>query len=228
MTNSLLTSLIVSGLLIIFAFRLKSNLKPIPGRVQGLVEMIIEGILSLFESVSGEEKAKKFFPLGFTFFILIVANNWAGLIPGVGTVGLKHQTGHGEVLTPLLRGGTADLNMTLALALISVLAIQYFGFKALKNHYFKKFIDLSNPINFFIGILETISEFSKIISFAFRLFGNIFAGEVLLTVIAFLIPFLAPLPFYGLEIFVGFIQALVFTMLTVVFLNLATISHQEH
>ena len=161
-TNSLLTSLIVSGLLIIFAFRLKSNLKPIPGRVQGLVEMIIEGILSLFESVSGEEKAKKFFPLGFTFFILIVANNWAGLIPGVGTVGLKHQTGHGEVLTPLLRGGTADLNMTLALALISVLAIQYFGFKALKNHYLKNLLTLAIRLIFLSAFWKPSQNFPRL------------------------------------------------------------------
>ena len=94
--------------------------------------------------------------------------------------------------------------------------------------YLKKFFNFTNPIYFYVGILELISEFSKIISFSFRLFGNIFAGEVLLTVIAFLIPVIAPLPFLGLELFVGFIQAVVFAMLTAVFLKMATISHEAH
>ena len=109
-----------------------------------------------------------------------------------------------------------------------LVSLQYVGLKALKFGYIKKFLNLSSPINFFVGILELISEVAKIVSFAFRLCGNIFAGEVLLAVIAFLIPFLAPLPFYGLELFVGFIQALVFSMLTIVFLNLATVSHDNH
>ncbi|OGG08962.1 hypothetical protein A2154_02010 [Candidatus Gottesmanbacteria bacterium RBG_16_43_7] len=128
---------------------------------------------------------------------------------------------------PILRGPTADINTTLALALVAVLAIQYFGFVAAGRYYTLRFINLRDPINFFIGILEIVSEVSKIISFAFRLFGNIFAGEVLLAVMAFLMPFIAPLPFLMLELFVGFIQALVFSMLTAVFLNVA-ISHGEH
>ncbi|KKP70199.1 ATP synthase F0 subunit A [candidate division CPR3 bacterium GWF2_35_18] len=131
-----------------------------------------------------------------------------------------------EIFKPLFRGPTADLNTTLALALISVFMIQFYGFKTLGLKYLKKFFNFRNPINGFIGILELLSEFSRIISFAFRLFGNIFAGEVLLTVIAYLIPFIAPLPFIGLEIFVGFIQALVFMMLSLVFISMATIS--EH
>ncbi len=136
----------------------------------------------------------------------------------------ESETSH-EVFVPIFRGATADLNTTIALALISVFMIQYYGLKHLKLKYLKKFFDFSNPINAFIGILELVSDFSKIISFAFRLFGNIFAGEVLLTVISFLIPFLVPLPFIGLEIFVGFIQALVFTMLTLVFISMATAHH---
>ena len=129
---------------------------------------------------------------------------------------------------PLFRGSTADLNTTLALALIAVVSIQYFGIRDLKLAYFKKFINLSNPIMFFVGILELISEVSKIISFAFRLFGNMFAGEVLLTVIGSLVPIIAPLPFPGLEIFVGFIQALVFSMLTAVFLSMAVSVQEQH
>ncbi len=128
--------------------------------------------------------------------------------------------------TPLFRGATADINMTLALAMIAVIAIQYFGFRALGFQYTTRFISFKSPINFFVGLLELVSEISKVISFAFRLFGNIFAGEVLLTVMAFLMPFVIPLPFLMLELFVGFIQALVFSMLTGVFLSVA-VSHGE-
>ncbi len=132
------------------------------------------------------------------------------------------------VKVPIFRPGTADLNTTIALALFSVIATQIFGVQAQKLGYFKKFINFKNPIMFFVGILELISEFAKVISFAFRLFGNIFAGEVLLVVIAFLIPVIIPMPFYGLELFVGFIQALVFAMLSLVFFNMATQSHDDH
>ncbi len=126
---------------------------------------------------------------------------------------------------PYLRAGTADLNTTIALALISMVMVQVVGFKFLGFHYIKKFFDFSNPIGFFVGILELVSDISKIISFAFRLFGNIFAGEVLLAVISSLVPIVVPMPFYGLEIFVGLVQALVFAMLSLVFFNIATIGH---
>lgn len=130
--------------------------------------------------------------------------------------------------TPLLRAGTADLNMTVALGLISVAFVQYVGLRYLKLGYLKKYINLSSPIYFAVGILEIILELAKVVSFAFRLFGNIFAGEVLLTVISYIAALIAPMPFYGLEIFVGFIQALVFTMLSIVLFNVATVSHDEH
>lgn len=136
---------------------------------------------------------------------------------------------HAEpVYVPVLRPGTADINTTLALAIISIVATQFFGFKYLSLGYLKKFFNFSNPLMTFVGILELVSEFAKIISFAFRLFGNIFAGEVLLAVMAFLLPVVIPMPFYGLELFVGFIQALVFAMLSLVFFNMATQSHDEH
>lgn len=133
-----------------------------------------------------------------------------------------------EVFVPYFRPGTADLNTTLALALFSVVSTQVIGVRYQKLGYFKKFINLSSPIMFFVGLLEIISEFAKIISFAFRLFGNIFAGEVLLVVIGALLPLIAPMPFYGLELFVGFIQALVFSLLSLVFFNMATVSHDDH
>ncbi len=134
---------------------------------------------------------------------------------------------HQAVFVPYFRAGTADLNTTLALAIISVVMTQVFGFKFLKIPYFSKFINFSSPIGFFLGLLETVLEFAKIISFAFRLFGNIFAGEVLLAVIYFLVPLILPMPFLGLEVVVGVIQALVFSMLSLVFFNMATIGHHE-
>ena len=139
-----------------------------------------------------------------------------------------HTTETHAKTAPVFRPGSADLNTTLALGIVSVLATQVFGLMALKLKYLKKFLNFSSPIDFFVGILEIISELAKIISFAFRLFGNIFAGEVLLVVITFLVPVVVPMPFYGLELFVGLIQALVFAMLSLVFFNMATQSHEEH
>lgn len=136
------------------------------------------------------------------------------------------------VFVPFFRSAYADVNMTLALAIISIIATQIFGIASLGFfHYAGKFFvnPLRDPIGFFVGFLELISEFAKLISFTFRLFGNIFAGEVLLVVIGFLAPFIAPIPFYGLEIFVGFVQALVFSILTLVFFKMAATSHSaEH
>lgn len=136
----------------------------------------------------------------------------------------EHKSGK---FTPLFRSGSADLNMTIALALISVIVTQIVGFKALGIGYLKKFFNFKNPIAFFVGILELISEFAKIISFSFRLFGNMFAGEVLLAVMLMLVPYFAPIPFYGLEVFVAVVQAFVFAMLTLVFIKLAMMPHRE-
>lgn len=225
-TNSLLTSWIVIFLLIIFSILATRKIALVPGHLQSVAEIVIEGIWNLFSTIL-HEKINVFFPLVATYFIYIISLNWAGLLPGVGTIGLQKIEEGQHLFVPLFRAGTADLNTTLGLAIIAMLVIQYSGLKTLGSGYIKKFLNLGNPILFFVGVLELISEFSKIISFAFRLFGNIFAGEVLLTVIAFLMPIFAPIPFMGLELFVGFIQALVFSMLTTVFLSLAT-AKSEH
>jgi F-type H+-transporting ATPase subunit a len=150
----------------------------------------------------------------------------AVLAPSLSSEGPSEIVEVKKEFVPLFRGATADLNTTLALAVFSVIAMQFYGFHVLGSHYGGRFIDLRSPIYFFVGILEVISDTSKIISFAFRLFGNIFAGEVLLAVMAFLMPFIIPLPFLMLELFVGFVQALVFSMLTAVFVNVA-LSHGE-
>lgn len=225
-TNSLLTATIVVALFFLLAFRYYREATN--GKKTGFYyffQFLVNSIYSLFESVLGE-KTKYFFPLLFSFFMFIILQNWFGLLPGVGSI-LVAVKEHEKILhIPLFRGGNADLNTTFALAITSVVMIQVFGIKFLGfKGYLKKFINLTNPINFFLGILEILSEFSKILSFSFRLFGNIFAGEVLLTIVAFLVPVLASFPFIILEVFVGFIQALVFSMLTAVFISGAIASH---
>jgi len=225
-TNSLIASLMTSMVLIVFALFMSTAIKSRQTRFLAMVEEIFIFMLDLAESVGGKY-AKRFLPLVLTLFLFILVSNWLGLMPGFGSVIIeKVDHGHYEAI-PLLKGATADLNTTLALALVSVFAIQYYGVEKLKLSYFKKFIDLSSPIKFFVGFLESISEFAKIISFSFRLFGNIFAGEVLLAVVISLVPYIAPLPFLGLEIFVGFIQALVFALLTLVFAHMATVGHGD-
>ena len=201
----------------------------VPGGIQNLAEVLIGGFFNFFEGIVGDEKkTRKFFPLVMTIFFFVIISNWMGLFPGFGSVGIwETHEGH-EVLVPILRSTYADINMTLALALISVTSIQIFGFAllGLKGYGGKFFVNpFKDFVGCFVGLLELVSELSKMISFSFRLFGNIFAGEVLLLVISFLVPYIAPLPFYGLELFVGFIQALVFAFLTLVFLKIATTAH---
>jgi F-type H+-transporting ATPase subunit a len=225
-TNSVLLALIAFVVLVVFAIILRRKLKMVPGGVQNIVEAILDGALSLMDSVLGDRrKSEKYLPLVLTVFLFVLCSNWLGLLPGVGSF-VVHTTG-GTV--PLLRSPAADLNFTLALALIAVTFSNALGIAAvgLKSR-LKIFFNFKGPIEFFVGILELISEFAKIISFSFRLFGNVFAGEVLLTIIAFLLPYVAPLPFMFLEVFVGFIQAFIFGMLTLVFVSMAVSEHEEH
>lgn len=225
-TNSLLSSIFTSLVLIIIAITISLIVKLRPSRFQAIIEEFLMFILNLAES-GGGKAARQFVPLTLTMFFFILLSNWIGLLPGFGSILIKKVV-HGEVESiPLLRGATADLNTTLALALVAFFSIQFYGISKSKLGYVKKFINITNPLNFFVGILELISEFAKIISFTFRLFGNVFAGEVLLAVMISLVPVLVPLPFLGLEVFVGFIQALVFAMLTMIFIQLAISQHDE-
>jgi len=212
MLVSLLTTLFLSTVAYIFYQKKDTN-----SRFVLFIQALIESLYGFVQTIAPHQAAK-FFPLFGSIFFFVILASWAGLFPGVETIWVNN----GRTLVPLLRGGTADLNITLGTAIVAVFMVQVFGYRSLGMKYFKKFINFSNPINFFVGFLELISEFAKIMSFSFRLFGNIFAGEVLLAVIAFLLPIFGPLPFIGLEIFVGFIQALVFATLTLVFVNIAT------
>lgn len=225
-TNSYLASIIViiATLFIGINYKKQTTASKKSGFFYTL-HFIFSSIYNMFYSVVGEN-INLFFPLLISFFLYVLLQNWFGLVPGVGSIIVKIQENQESAFVPLLRGNTADLNTTLALGISSIVMIQYYGIRFLGfKTYTSKFINLANPIAFFIGILEILSEVSKIFSFSFRLFGNIFAGEVLLTIVAFLVPVLASFPFLVLELFVGFIQALVFTMLTAVFINAAVQKH---
>jgi len=160
-----------------------------------------------------------------TIFLFILVNNWIGVLPGTGSIGFFEMVHGKEVLVPFFRSANSDLNMTFALALIAMGAVHLYGIVKLGpwGHLSKFLIVTKGPIYFFVGLLEGVGEFAKVLSFSFRLFGNIFAGEVLLIIVMNLMPLLAPFPFLLLEFFVGFIQALVFAMLTMIFLKMATI-----
>ena len=221
----------------------------------GLHAMFV-GLYGMFESVLSS-KVTIFYSLLGSFFFFILLSNWSGLVPGVGSILIKPQVHseevsevaetvplanieekddqkeekevHGTGKIPLLRGGTADLNTTIALALVSVFMTQLYGFKFLGPiGHLKKYFDFRDPIMIMLGPLELVQEFARIISFAFRLYGNIFAGEVLLTIVPFLLPVFFSFvvaPMFLMEIFVGLVQALVFVMLSSVFINMAVSHH---
>lgn len=228
-TNSMLMGWFASLVLIIGSYLVTRNMRLNPSGSQNFLEMIVEFLLNTVNDVIGDMKqTKRFFPLLATIFLFILTTNWLGILPGVGTIGFHELEEGKSVFVPLLRPGNADLNTTIALAVSAVVFIQIFGITTIGFFkYAGKFFNFKGPIDFFAGGLELISEFARIISFSFRLFGNIFAGEVLLTVIAAIMPFVVPLPFYGLELFVGAIQALVFTMLALVFIKLAITEHEH-
>ncbi len=234
-TNTLIASFITTVVLISISYLSTRSLSKIPRGIQNLLEMVIEGLFNMVDGVTGNRKQTyQFFPIVATIFIFIIISNWIGLVPGFGSIGFfetiesgAYSNGH-AVFVPLLRSANSDLNTTLALAIVSVAVTQIFGIMALGIlKYGKKFINFKSPVTFFVGILELVSETAKMISFSFRLFGNVFAGEILLVVIMTLAPFIAPLPFFALELFVGFIQALVFSMLTLVFLKMAVTAHEH-
>lgn len=277
-TNTLFTTWIVMILIVLFALVSTHKMELVPSGWQNVMELLIEALDGLCESVAGA-RGKKFFPIVATIFIFVLFSNWLGLIPGFGPVGIipveeghpapegiatfdlpaglsetlgaKQPSGENEeteiLLAPFLRSPSTDVNMALALALISVILTQIFGMQALGplKYWFTRFFIFGKVFKFvgslfkgkpnfgalayglldiFLGALELVSEIAKIISFTFRLLGNIFAGEAVLLIMAFLF-FAAPFIFYALEIFVGFIQAFVFAILTLMFMTIATTAH---
>ncbi|MCX6713309.1 MAG: F0F1 ATP synthase subunit A [Candidatus Vogelbacteria bacterium] len=230
-SNSYLLSLIVFIILLAMAFTLRRKIALVPGKLQSVFELLTEQFLGLMDGLLGDRrKSEKYFPVVATVFLFVLVSNWIGLFPGVGSVLIQEAGSHTEEIKmiPLLRAPAADLNFTVALALVAMLFVQFFGILALGfKKYANKFFTLKNPIYTFVGLLELLSEFVKIVSFSFRLFGNVFAGEVLLTIVSVLVPYAAPLPFLFLETFVGFIQAFIFSMLTLVFIAMSVTDHEE-
>jgi F-type H+-transporting ATPase subunit a len=217
-TNTLLTAWVVMFVLIAGAVIFSQKKKELPGKLQNFLEAIIEFLLNFMETIGGNrEKAERFFPIVATLFLFVLLANWAGVLPGFGSIGIKETAGETVKLVPLFRSVHSDLNMTLALATLTVVLSHFFGIVTIgvKKHLIK-FLNFKSPVAAFSGILEIVSEFAKVVSLSFRLFGNVFAGEVLLTIVAFLTPYLVPVPFLGMELFVGFIQALIFAVLAMV------------
>lgn len=223
-TNGLFLSVIISLLLMLGAFLLGRRLKLIPGAAQNAAEWLIDGVLAVMDSVLGDRlQSEKYLPLVATIFLFVLCANWTELIPGVGSLFVR-----GGEAAPIFRSPSSDLNFTLALAVVTVAAVNVFGALNIGlGKHAGKFLNFSGPIAFFTGILEFVSECARIISFSFRLFGNIFAGEVLLLVTAFLVPYVVPLPFFLMETFVGLIQAFIFAMLALVFIAMAITEHEE-
>lgn len=224
-TNSLILSLLTTFILIGAGLFAVHSLKVVPSKVQGTAELVLGGLLSFMAQTLGNmEQAKKFFPLVATIFLFILLNNWIGVLPGTGSFGFYEiEEGH-KAFVPFFRSANSDLNTTFALSLVAMAAIHLYGIVKLGavKHLSKFIILTKGPIYFFVGLLEAVGEFAKVLSFSFRLFGNVFAGEVLLVIVMGLVPLFAPFPFILLEFFVGFIQALVFAMLTMIFLKIST------
>lgn len=250
-TNTIINSTLTMIGFVIFAFIINRAVKfygsfKAPRGVLNFFESLLETLYGYFDTVTqSREKTIKFLPIVGTLFFFILVSNWIGLLPGIGSIG-RYLLHHGEVeLIPVFRPATTDLNLTIAMAVLAVFASHIIGIVAIGAFkYANKFIKLGDiwhavksgqpmkiiiaVIEFFVGLLEVISEVAKLLSLSLRLFGNIFAGEVLLTVLAGLIPFILPLPFMALELIVGIVQATVFSMLTLVYLTVATTPVHGH
>ena len=237
-TNTMLSAWLTSIIMLVFFIGGARNPKVIPNRLQALVEMLFELVLNFASSILGPDMGRRAFPVVATIFFFVLFNAWIAifLIPIYQAVGYGAQLG-GEfkLATHLVRPAGTDLNFPLALALVSFVFVEYWGFRAHGFGYLKKFFafgDLlrgrpSGLINIFVGILELVSELVRIVSFTFRLFGNMTAGEILVVMITFLVPFIATQFVFGLELLVGLIQSVIFAGLTLVFLSVA-VSHEEH
>ncbi len=245
-TNSVIAAWVTIIFLVGFSYAVTRRMKLIPGRLQAAFEFLIGWLYDLCCSVAGGKNGRKFFPVVATIFLFVGFNAWLALLPGYGSITVH--AAEGEV--HLIRPANTDINMPLALALVSFVFVEFFGLRTLGTHYLRKFIKLgefrrglrqlvkgnrkaaplslfTGGINVFTGFLEGFTEFIRIISLTFRLFGNMTAGEILLLVAAFLVPWLFAVPFYGLELLIGFIQALIFAGLTLIYVTIAVLPHEE-
>jgi len=222
LTNTMTNTLLVDVLVVLLCYFVSRNITLIPGIFQNMMEICIQAFYDLTETVS-QVHPRQIFPFMMSFFIFILIANASELIPVLGAFGFTQ----GKEFTPLFRSTSTDLNTTLALAFVSlaathIMSIKYLGLKS----YLGRFFSL-NPLNLYTGLLELISEFTKIISFSFRLYGNIFVGGVLLSSVTGVLAFVLPVPVLLYELFVGTIQAVVFAMLTMAFMAIMTTPHHE-
>jgi F-type H+-transporting ATPase subunit a len=250
-TNTLITGILAAAALILLGRLATRRLEdvPRPHSLQNAIEAAFEVLYGYVQSFAGE-RASAFFPMLACFFLYILLSNWLALLPGVGSIIVWSGAGAEREAAPLLRGATSDLNATLALAVISVVSSQVFGvrFRGLWGHlsryvainrfitFFRELFRGKRPspgmlarglLDLFIGMLEVFEELTQVLSFSFRLFGNIFGGEVLLLVMAFLAPYVASLPFMGVEMLGGLIQAFIFCVLSAAFFARSAASHDE-
>lgn len=247
-TNSWLNSVIAVFILVILLFAVGRKASLIPKGLQNVFEVLLEAALKFTDTITNSRKvSEKLLPFVLALFLFILINNWLGILPGIGTIGFIEQAEAGkQIFVPFFRGGTADLNTTLALALFAIIFTHFLGiftigfwkhlnkylnFQGLinifKNFKKDKTVAFVNPIKFFVGALEILSEGAKIASLSLRLFGNIFAGEVLLASMMAIFAYVLPVPFIFLEIMVGVIQAMIFSILALVFMSMS-MSKEEH
>jgi F-type H+-transporting ATPase subunit a len=231
-TNTLLMSWVVLALFIILMVSMGKKASMVPGKAQTVAEWVVgDARKFIHDTLEDKSLAMIFTPFLLALFFFILIGNWMEFIPGVESILYTPHGGEGEhAHAGLLRGMNTDLNIPLALAIIAFLTIETAGIAKLGFFkYISRFFNFHSPIGFFVGLLELMSELIRLVSFSFRLFGNIFAGMVLLLVIKFLVPYVAPVPFILFEMFVGLIQAAVFTLLTLFFIKLAiTDPHASH
>lgn len=249
-TNSYVNSLLTVVGFIIFGYAIKRGTEKYahkaPRGVLNFFESVLELLLDYFDRVTRDRKKSiQFLPLVGALFLFILVSNWIGLLPGIGSIGFWEVKEGVREFIPLFRPANTDLNMTLSMAVLVVVVSHFVGIAAIGFFkYANKFIKLGDVyhalrhptpvrimtavIEFFVGLLEIVSEVAKMVSLSLRLFGNVFAGEVLLTVMASLMAFFVPLPFMALELLVGVVQATVFSMLTLVYLTIATTEVHEH
>ncbi len=239
-TNTMLSAWLTTIVIILIFVLGVRKAKMVPGRLQNLVEIIVEALVGFVDGVIGREIGRKVFPLIATIFLFVAFNAWMALIPIYPSLGFKNDDG--VIIAHFLRSAGTDLNMPLALALVAFVFVEFWGLRMRGFGYLGKFIPIGEfvrnvrrgqvfqgLVGLFVGFLEGTSEVVRIVSFTFRLFGNMTAGEVLVLTTAFLVPFVAAVAVYGLEILVGGVQALIFAGLTLVFVTVAiTPAEEEH
>ncbi len=242
-TNSVLAGWVTVLFLIILSYIITRRMKMVPGRLQMAFEFILGWVYDFCEGITGKENARRFFPMITTIFLFVAFNAWLSLIPGFGSIEITIHGHHYE----LFRGSNTDINTPLAIALVSFIFVIFYGLKDGRMAFVRTYINVgkffhsigqlfkgkfklmdifSGAIDIFVGGLELLSLFIRNVSFTFRLFGNMTAGEILLLVTAFLVPWFLAIPFYGLELLVGFVQALIFSGLTLVFVTMAVTPHE--